>query len=72
MKKNFIKLTNAAEGLKGSPIWINMDQISSIYEIPSVEGGSLKTFIYGGPTGIAWEVEESPFQIFKSIAETQE
>jgi hypothetical protein len=72
MKKKFIKLTNVANNHKGMPIWLNIDHISSIYEFPSEEGGSLRTCVYGGQTGVIWEVEESPFQIFKSIAEQQE
>jgi len=72
MKKKFIKLTNIADNHKGMPIWLNMDHIISVYEYPSVEGGSLRTCIYGGPKGDIWEVEESPFQIFKSIMEAQE
>lgn len=72
MKKQFIKLTNVADNHKGMPIWINIEHISSIYEYPTEEGGSLRTCIFGGPNGSIWQVEESPFQIFKSIAEQQE
>lgn len=62
-----VKLTNTVDDLKGSPIYINADHITSIYQMPREEGGSLITVIYGGPKGEAWNVEESPEEIVKLI-----
>ena len=64
---NFIKLTNNADGHKGMPLYINAGLISTVYEIAAVDGGSLKTCIYGGPTGVIWEVEESPKEVMNLI-----
>jgi len=61
-----IKLTNDADAHKGNPIYINADQITAIFESPSQSGG-MKTFIFGGYTGVQWEVEESPKQIADMI-----
>ena len=54
-----IKFVNAADQFKGEPIYINLDQISAVYEFPKETTGSLTTGIFGGPTGLVWEVEES-------------
>lgn len=63
----FLKFTNSSENHKGSSIYINKEWIVAIYEIASQEGGSLKTIIWGGPTGISWEVEESLGEVIKII-----
>ena len=63
----FVKFTNAVDAHKGNPIYINPDHITAIYDAPTTEGGSLKTFVFGGYTGVQWEVEESPKQIIEKI-----
>jgi hypothetical protein len=62
-----IKLTNAAQEHLGNTIYINKDWIVAVFEAPAMPGGSLKTIIYGGPTGITWEVAESPADVFKMV-----
>jgi hypothetical protein len=62
-----IKLTNAAEAHLGNPIYINPEWIVAVFESPAQPGGSLKTIVYGGPTGTSWEVEQSPADIAKLI-----
>ena len=63
-----VKFTNAAEGLEGNPIYINTEWIVSVYETnKGEEGGSLVTIVFGGPGGIAWEVEESLEEAQKKI-----
>lgn len=59
-----IKFTNAVDLLKGNPIYINSDWIVTAYEEPT-DGGSLRTVIYGGPSGIPWYVEESLSEVVK-------
>lgn len=54
-----VRFTNAQDKLKGNPIYINCDQIVSVFEVPSAEGGSLMTVVFGGPVGSEWIVEES-------------
>lgn len=66
-----IKFTNDAEAHKGNPIYINPDHIAAVFESPSQPGGSLKTIIFGGPTGVTWEVEESPAEVIKKIKEAK-
>lgn len=61
-----IKLMNAAEGHKGNPIYINPYHITAVYPVAFNEG-SLRTIIYGGPTGITWEVEEGLETVIKLI-----
>ena len=61
-----IKFTNAADNLKGNPLFINVDAIVSVFELPN-DGGSLKTIVWGGPTGVGWEVEESLGEVIKKI-----
>jgi len=61
-----IKLTNDHDAHKGSPIYINVDHICAVYEAPGQSGG-MKTFIFGGYTGVQWEVEESPKRILELI-----
>jgi predicted enzyme related to lactoylglutathione lyase len=63
----FIKLTNAASGHKGNPIYINVDQIAAVFEVASEEGGSLSTRVFGGPTGQEWRVEESLGEVMTKI-----
>jgi hypothetical protein len=62
-----VKFTNASNDLKGNPLYINVEHITSVFEAPT-DGGSLKTIIWGGPTGIGWEVEESLNEAFKLIS----
>lgn len=52
-----IKLTNYADQYKGMPIYLNDEQIMSVYEV-ATDNGSLVTCIYG-TTGDTWNVEES-------------
>ena len=52
------KFTNASGEYRGDPLYINKDWIVTIFEQPR-DGGSLVTIVWGGPTGIGWEVEES-------------
>jgi len=66
----FIKLTNDTEAHKGNPIYINVDHISAVYEAVPQSGSGFKTFVYGGYTGVQWEVEESPKEIINKIGNT--
>lgn len=61
-----VKFTNASDMLKGNPLYINSEHVVSVFESPT-DGGSLKTIIWGGPTGIGWEIEESLNQAVKLI-----
>jgi hypothetical protein len=61
-----IKLTNVSEGHMGDPIWINADNIVSLFQFAKVPNGSLTTFVYGS-TGVTWEVEEAPGEVLKLI-----
>lgn len=61
-----IKFTNASEGRKGDPIYINSEWIITVFE-EHQEGGSLATVVYGGPSGIPWFVEESLSEAIKLI-----
>ena len=67
----FIKFTNDVDSHKGSPLYINSQHITAVYEAPVTEGGSLKTFVFGGSTGIVWEVEESLNTVLKMIEDAQ-
>jgi hypothetical protein len=62
----FIKLMNDADAHKGNPIYINTDHITAVYEAQTQNGG-IKTFVYGGFTGVVWEVEETPKQVIDMI-----
>jgi hypothetical protein len=62
----FIKLTNDTDVHKGNPIYINADHITAIYDA-AIEGGNIKTFVFGGHTGVQWEVEETPKQVLDLI-----
>lgn len=53
----FVKFTNAIDRYKGMPVYINVDQIKSVYE-ESTENGSLSTILWGGDTISRWTVEE--------------
>jgi len=65
----FIKLTNTVGDYVGNPIYINVDWIVTIYEMPRGDGGSLVTVVWGGPKGEAWNVAESPREIMKLIGD---
>jgi len=62
-----LKFTNSSEGFQGMPVYINKDWIVSVFERPKVDGGSLSTFIFGGPSGLSWEVCESLNEVIKII-----
>jgi len=62
----FVKLINDADAHKGNPIYINVDHITAVYEAAGPTGG-MKTYVFGGHTGVQWEVEESPKQIIDMI-----
>jgi len=62
----FVKLTNSNDQHKGNPIYLNVDHITAVYDI-AVEGSNIKTFVFGGYTGVTWEVEESPKQVIDLI-----
>lgn len=62
----FIKLTNDTEAHKGNPIYINTDHITAVYDVAQPPGG-FKTFVFGGHTGVQWEVEESPREVINKI-----
>lgn len=66
-----IKLTNAANQHNGDSIYLNSDWVVAIFEAPSQEGGSLKTFVYGGPVGTTWEVAESAADAAKLVKGTK-
>lgn len=61
-----LKFTNAVGNYRGNPLYINSEWITSVYEEPT-DGGSLNTVIYGGPSGIPWNVEESLDEAIKII-----
>jgi uncharacterized protein YlzI (FlbEa/FlbD family) len=66
---NFIELTNIGnEELKGDPILLNPNHITSVYEVPT-DGGSRRTLIYCSYKDIAWSVEESYSEVKKKIKE---
>jgi hypothetical protein len=67
----FIKLTNNTEAHKGNPIYINVDHITAVYDAIVDQSGGFKTFVFGGHTGVQWEVEESPKTILKMIEDVQ-
>ena len=62
-----IKLTNLSIEHRGNPLYINSDWIVAVFPFSNDEGGSLRTVVYGGPTGTSWEVEESPEEIKQLI-----
>lgn len=66
-----LKFTNSSSGFEGTPVYISKDWIVSVFERPKVAGGSLTTFIFGGPTGLSWEVSESLNEVIKIIEGTK-
>ena len=64
---SMIKFTNASEGRKGDPIYINSEWIVSVFE-DHIQGGSLATVVFGGPgNGTPWFIEESLSEAIKLI-----
>lgn len=63
----FAKFTNAADLHKGSSIYISPSHVAAVYEFAKEPGGSLTTMIYGGPTGVVWEVEESLLEVLTKL-----
>ena len=63
---SMIRFTNASEGRKGDPIYIQSDWIVSVFE-DHIQGGSLSTVVFGGPNGTPWFVEESLSEAIKLI-----
>lgn len=61
-----VKFTNANEQLKGMPIYLMVEHIVSVYEMPT-DGGSLVTCIYG-IRGDAWQVEEGLKEVIDIIS----
>ena len=64
-----IKLTNAAQGFQGRLLYLNTDWIVSVFEQALEEGGSISTYIFGGPGNSIWSVEESTSKIMALIQE---
>ncbi len=62
----FIKLTNNHGIQKGNPLLINTEWISSVYEEHTPDG--VKTLIFGGPSGVVWDVEEA-FKVVEKLLE---
>lgn len=62
-----VRFTNAAEQHRGNPIYINPDYVAAVYETARTPGGSLMTVLYGGPTGVEWQVEESLHEAVKLL-----
>lgn len=61
----FIRVTNNAEGRRGDPLLINVNNIISVYENHE-DGGSLSTIIFG-QNNMTWYVEESFNQVLSKI-----
>lgn len=67
----FIKLTNNFDKFKGTPIYLNVDHIVSIYDEVDDTGMS-RTKVYGDDGNMTvWDVEESASQIFKMLKELE-
>ena len=64
-----IKFSNTGK-FTGFPIYVNSDHITAVFEVPSENGGSLETHIYGGNAGngVEWIVEESFNEVIKMIS----
>ena len=62
----FIRLINDTEAHKGNPIYLNIDHITAVYDV-AMEGRGFKTFVFGGHTGVQWEVEQSPKEVINMI-----
>ena len=61
-----VKFTNFVDGRQGDPLYINVDQITAVYEDQTPSGG-IVTKIFGGSTGLLWSVEESLHEVIKII-----
>jgi hypothetical protein len=61
----FVRLTNNIGQHKGNILYINIDYITSVYEETTPDG--VKTFVYGGPTGVVWDVEETTTEVIRKI-----
>ena len=68
---NFIKLTNNFDKLKGNIMHINADHIVAVFSEVGSDGMS-RTFVYGGPTGTTWDVEESVSEVMAKIKDVQQ
>lgn len=64
---SLIKLSNTTIDHQGDLIYINPNWIVTVFPIESDTGWGLKTIVFGGPKGTAWEVEESPEKIKKMV-----
>lgn len=64
---SFIKVTNNHGIQKGNPLYINTEWVVSVFEEQTPDG--VKTLIFGGPTGVVWDVEESITEVNKKIEE---
>ena len=63
-----IELTNTSNPtMLGSKFLINTDDITTVYERPMVEGGSLVTAIYCAKNNSEWTVEEGYSEVKKLI-----
>lgn len=60
-----VKFTNNNEQLKGMPIYLMVEHIVSVFEMPT-DGGSLVTAIYG-IRGDTWYVEEGLSEVVRII-----
>jgi len=67
---SFIKLTNNFQGLKGNPLYINVDHVTAVFSEVG-EDGMERTFIYGGPSGQTWDIEESVGEVIARISIAQ-
>ena len=65
-----VKFTNSAENLIGMPLWIETNNIMSIFE-SSRDNGSLITCIYGVSRD-TWFVEEGLLEVVKLIKKANE
>ena len=64
---SMLKFTNTNNQRAGDPLYINSDCIIAVYE-NHLQGGSLRTIIYGGHgSPIEWNVEESLNEVIKII-----
>jgi uncharacterized protein YlzI (FlbEa/FlbD family) len=63
-----IKLMNMAEGHIGDPLFINPDHIITVFP-QVIDGGSIRTIIYGGTNQTTWVVEEGVEEVIKKINE---
>jgi hypothetical protein len=63
-----VKFNNTGK-FTGFPIYINADHVTAVFEVPSEQGGSLETHIYGGNAGngVEWIVEESLLEAVKKL-----